>query len=72
MTVRELPPVSALTEQQQRGWACVWCTAELTTGTAVNLGEQRCRPSGGTPYWWFPRACPDLVACADREAERAR
>ncbi|MEU1086865.1 hypothetical protein ACFYPN_00550 [Streptomyces sp. NPDC005576] len=67
MTVRNLPPVSELTEQQQRGWSCVWCAAHLSTGTALNLGEQRHEPAFGSPYWWFPRACPDARACAKRE-----
>ncbi|MGW1466306.1 hypothetical protein ACWCPT_18405 [Streptomyces sp. NPDC002308] len=68
MTVRNLPPVSELTEQQQRGWSCVWCAAPLSTGTAINLGEQRHEPAFGAPYWWFPRACPDTRACTKRES----
>lgn len=67
MTVRDLPPVAELTTQQQRGWECVWCSAKLHTGTARDLGEQRHRPAKGCPYSWFPRACPDAAACADRE-----
>ncbi|MEU2484125.1 hypothetical protein ABZ593_05855 [Streptomyces sp. NPDC012617] len=63
-----LPAISALTEQQQRGWACVWCGAALHTGTARDLGEQRHIPMKGCPYSWFPRACPDPAACAEREA----
>lgn len=72
MAVRELPPVSELSEQQQRGWCCVWCGTGLSTGTAVNLGERRHKPKGANPYWWFPRACPDVTACASREPERTR
>ncbi|MER5613324.1 hypothetical protein [Streptomyces sp. NPDC002215] len=67
MTVRDLPPVSDLTEQQQRGWSCVWCKASLTVGNDVNLGEKRARPEGGAAYSWFPRACSDAAACAARE-----
>ncbi|AWL41799.1 hypothetical protein B9S64_29700 [Streptomyces sp. SM18] len=70
MTVRGLPPVSALTEEQQRGWVCVWCGAPLRTGTARDLGEQRHVPREGVAYSWFPRACPDRTACAAREAAR--
>lgn len=68
MTVRDLPPVGELTMQQQRGWVCVWCSSALSTGTAVNLGEQRHTPREGSSYLWFPRACPDTAACAEREA----
>ncbi|MFF3354083.1 hypothetical protein ACFYWN_15765 [Streptomyces sp. NPDC002917] len=72
MTVRDLPPVSELSEQQQRGWSCVWCGTELSTGTAANLGERRHTPVNGSPYWWFPRECPDTSACATREGEQTR
>ncbi|MFB7548616.1 hypothetical protein [Streptomyces sp. NPDC056154] len=71
MTVRDLPPVSDLTEQQQRGWSCVWCRAALTVGEDMDLGEKRARPEGGAAYSWFPRACSDTAACAAREAEQA-
>ncbi|RPK38157.1 hypothetical protein EES40_26440 [Streptomyces sp. ADI93-02] len=70
MTVRDLPPVSELTIQQQRGWVCVWCRAALYTGSARDLGEQRHKPADGAAYSWFPRACPDTEACAGREADR--
>jgi hypothetical protein len=70
MTTRELPPVTDLTEQQQRGWSCVWCKAPLTVGADRDLGEKRARPGGGAAYSWFPRACSDAEACAAREAER--
>ena len=70
MTTRQLPPVAELTTQQQRGWVCVWCSAALHTGTARSLGVQTATPSEGSPYAWFPRACPDAGACAEREAGR--
>ncbi|WP_329617550.1 hypothetical protein OG244_35300 [Streptomyces brevispora] len=54
--------------QQLRGWSCLWCAAEVATGTATNLGEQQHKPADGSPYWWFPRACPDTTACARRAA----
>ncbi|MEU0128778.1 MULTISPECIES: hypothetical protein [unclassified Streptomyces] len=57
-----------MTEQQQRGWVCVWCATALRTGTARDLGEQRYQPAEGCAYSWFPRACPDEAACAEREA----
>ncbi|ROQ69252.1 hypothetical protein EDD93_3750 [Streptomyces sp. 840.1] len=72
MTARDLPPVGSLTEQQQRGWRCVWCGHPLTTGLDVDLGEQRARPSGGAAYSWFPRACADTAPCSDRTAEVGR
>ncbi|MEE4494152.1 hypothetical protein, partial [Streptomyces sp. BE230] len=68
MTVRVLPPVAELTEQQQRGWRCVWCSHPVTVGADVDLGEQRTRPRTGAAYSWFPRACLDTTACATREA----
>lgn len=72
MTVRNLPPVTALTEQQQRGWRCVWCQHLLRVGVDVDLGEQRARATSGAAYAWFPRACRDKAACARREAEQNR
>ncbi|MFF2013646.1 hypothetical protein ACFVWY_31905 [Streptomyces sp. NPDC058195] len=68
MNVRNLPSASELTEQQQRGWSCVWCRTGLTIGTDTDLGEQRTRPAAGAAYSWFPRACSDAAACAAREA----
>lgn len=72
MTTRELPPVSELTEQQQRGWRCVWCGNPLSVGYDINLGEQHARPVDGAAYSWFPRACADVEVCAVREAKRVR
>lgn len=69
MTVRDLPPVSALTVHQQRGWQCVWCRQPLTAGADIDLGEQRARPARDAAYSWFPRACADRAACAVREAQ---
>ncbi|MFJ2094737.1 hypothetical protein ACIOEW_36615 [Streptomyces sp. NPDC087901] len=68
MTVRELPPVRDLTEQQQRGWRCVWCRYPLTVGADIDLVEQRSQAVNGAAYSWFPRACRDTTACAGREA----
>ncbi|MFJ1740435.1 hypothetical protein ACIOG4_17375 [Streptomyces microflavus] len=68
MPVRDLPPVSQLTEQQQRGWHCVRCRAPLSPGSDVNLGEKRVTPADGSAYSWFPRACADIAACLVREA----
>ncbi|WRZ12232.1 hypothetical protein OG892_16290 [Streptomyces sp. NBC_00341] len=66
MTVRDLPPVGALSEQQRRGWRCVWCRHPLAVGADVDLGERRARPAGDAAYSWFPRACADTQACASR------
>ncbi|MGZ2359959.1 hypothetical protein LRE75_25275 [Streptomyces sp. 372A] len=67
MTVRDLQPVVTLTEQQQRGWACVWCRTQLRVGADVDLGEKRVLPRTGAAYSWFPRACADMAGCAERE-----
>ncbi|MYR36401.1 hypothetical protein [Streptomyces sp. CFMR 7] len=67
MTTRALPPVTTLTEAQQRGWACVWCRTALGIGLGDNLGEQRVTPATGAAYTWFPRQCPDRPACQARE-----
>ncbi|MFF3094095.1 hypothetical protein [Streptomyces cyaneofuscatus] len=67
-TQRPLPPVTTLTEAQQRGWACVWCRGALGIGLGDDLGEQRVKPADGAAYSWFPRQCPDAETCAQREA----
>lgn len=69
-TKRALPAVTSLTEDQQRGWCCVWCREPLKVGDDRDLGEQRARPTTGAAYSWFPRGCADTVACAEREAGR--
>ncbi|WP_097865944.1 hypothetical protein [Streptomyces sp. rh34] len=66
MPVRELPPVSDMLEQQQRGWTCVWCSEPLGVGLGVDLGEQRVVPPTGAAYSWFPRECFDAGACSER------
>lgn len=71
MTTRRLPPVTDLTEQQLRGWACVWCLKWLSAGTDEDLGEQRVVPESGAAYSWFPRACGDVEECAKRQVERS-
>ncbi|XCM28819.1 hypothetical protein ABXI76_05025 [Streptomyces parvus] len=68
MATRALPPVTTLTEAQQRGWACCWCRTQLGIDLGEDLGEQRVRPADGAAYSWFPRQCPDIVACQAREA----
>lgn len=72
MTTRPLPPVADLTEQQLRGWACVWCYASLHVGTDEDLGEQRVIPMSGAAYSWFPRACADQEQCATRQEKWRR
>lgn len=56
-SLRELPSISDLTEQQVRGTACVWCGVHLDNASAVDLGERRTRRAGEVQRW-FPRACP--------------
>lgn len=68
MATRRLPAVHTISEQQQRGWACVWCRTPLGTGLGVDLGEQRVTPTGGAAYLWFPRECLDRGVCTWRSA----
>jgi len=70
VTARPLPPVSEMTDAQQRGWRCTWCAAPLGLGLGTALGEEHIVPKGGAAYSWFPRECPDTQACAAREARR--
>ncbi|MCA1220687.1 hypothetical protein [Streptomyces sp. 8L] len=49
-----VPPLEALTEEQRRGGACVYCGLPVPTGTAVDLGARR--QADGTRI--FPRAHP--------------
>ncbi|WP_432158957.1 hypothetical protein [Streptomyces sp. bgisy153] len=51
-----LPARETLDDAQQRGAACVWCSAPLDGERAVDLGEQP------LPDRWFPRACQSCVA----------
>lgn len=67
MTTRALPSITTLTEAQQRGWACVWCRADLGIGLGDDLGEQRVKPADGAAYSWFPRECSDAATCQARE-----
>ncbi|MEU0102381.1 hypothetical protein [Streptomyces sp. NPDC006267] len=68
VATRQLPAVHTLTEQQQRGWSCVWCRTPLGTGLGADLGEQRVRPPAGAAYSWFPRECLDRPTCAGQYA----
>lgn len=71
IAARDLPPVNELTEQQCRGWRCVWCRHPLTVGDDIDMGEQRATPAGGAAYSWFPRACADTEACTERADQRS-
>ena len=51
-----LPPLDDLTEEQLRGATCIWCGQDLTTDTAVDLGERRHKRLDGH-YSTFPRGC---------------
>ncbi|MEU6913564.1 hypothetical protein [Streptomyces olindensis] len=57
----EVPSLDGLTEDQARGFTCVWDSEEepLTEETAVALGERDKR---------HPRGCPKHVASAAYEA----
>lgn len=52
LTALGLPKFGDLTPDQARGAVCVWGDEQLTTETAVDLGEQ----AGPEGRWW-PRAC---------------
>ncbi|MFD8027801.1 hypothetical protein ACFV3F_03425 [Streptomyces sp. NPDC059717] len=62
-----LPGVGDLSEEQQRGASCVWCTNSLTAETAIDLGERRIRVQG-SHVTAFPRGCHP---CTQRAALRA-
>ncbi|MFD4633154.1 hypothetical protein ACFVYR_27180 [Streptomyces sp. NPDC058284] len=55
------PALSALSELQRRGRACVSCGVTLDNATAVDLGS---RPDAGVDHRAdvFPRACPSCAA----------
>ncbi|MFS0697743.1 hypothetical protein [Streptomyces nitrosporeus] len=52
-----LPDPLTLSDAQQRGTHCVWCTAPLAADAARDLGP-RLLTAHGTRVTWFPRACP--------------
>ncbi|MFJ2418332.1 hypothetical protein [Streptomyces brevispora] len=51
-----LPPVVALSSQQQRGVHCVFCGTALHTGAVRDLGR-RLTKAHGSVVRWFPRSC---------------
>ncbi|MFC9859793.1 MULTISPECIES: hypothetical protein [unclassified Streptomyces] len=69
-TTTPLPPLGGLSDAQQRGAHCIWCTAHLGTDLGVDLGEQHVTPATGAAYSWFPRECVDVLACSGRRAAR--
>jgi hypothetical protein len=60
-TTRELPPLSELTQRQQRGVDCVFCGVPLVAGDITNLGPL---PLMICDYQaeWYPRAHPRCAA----------
>jgi hypothetical protein len=58
-----LPSLTGLTEDQVRGFACVWNGEPLTDDTAVALGKRTAKRAGA-PVDWHPRACRDCVQLA--------
>lgn len=58
-----LPSMEQLTEQQVRGFTCVWDEAPLTAAIAVALGE-RSAWRAGDRVPWYPRACRGCVFAA--------
>ncbi|WP_338683988.1 hypothetical protein QD712_25965 [Streptomyces acidiscabies] len=59
-------PLDDLAPPQARGVACVWCGIQITTATAVDLGEQR-----HGHYSTFPRACHPCTHEAAAQTLRA-
>ncbi|MGE9696191.1 MULTISPECIES: hypothetical protein [unclassified Streptomyces] len=58
-----LPAPGALTAEQLRGAACVWCGATLQPGIDdIDLGARRATRNGPA---WFPRGC--RLCCYGRE-----
>ncbi|MFF7360774.1 hypothetical protein [Streptomyces sp. NPDC008125] len=49
----DLPDPTLLSDAQQRGAGCVWCSASLTPGDAHDLGP-RADPAYAS-VTWFPR-----------------
>jgi len=65
----ELPSLDGLTEEQVRGFTCMWDSGEkpLSEETAVALGARRKRRLDGE-YELHPRGCPEHVSHAAMEA----
>jgi hypothetical protein len=66
MSVKELPGITGLSEQQVRGKACVWCGVTSENGKAIDLG-QRPAQFAGSQVSRFPRGC---CPCAKSNAEQ--
>ncbi|MGW0372569.1 hypothetical protein ACWDZW_27505 [Streptomyces coeruleorubidus] len=69
LTLLELPSLDGLTEEQVRGFTCIWDSDEkpLAEEAAVALGPRRKGRLDGE-YDWHPRGCPEHVAHAAYEA----
>jgi hypothetical protein len=65
----ELPSLGGLTEEQVRGFTCVWDSSEkpLVEEAVVALGARRKKRLDGE-YEVHPRGCPEHVAHAAYEA----
>ncbi|MEU0222020.1 hypothetical protein ABZ281_46575 [Streptomyces sp. NPDC006265] len=65
----ELPSLDGLTEEQVRGFTCIWDSGEkpLAEEAAVTLGPRRKKRLDGE-YEVHPRGCPEHVAHAAYEA----
>ncbi|WP_328898584.1 hypothetical protein OHR86_00215 [Streptomyces sp. NBC_00441] len=58
-TALPLPDPATLSDAQQRGAACVWCTAPLTNTNARDLGARPLLdPDFSSAVRWYPRCCP--------------
>jgi hypothetical protein len=69
LALLELPSLDGLTEEQVRGFTCIWDGSEkpLAEEAAVALGPRRKGRLDGE-YDWHPRGCPEHVAHAAYEA----
>jgi hypothetical protein len=68
LAILAFPSIDGLTEDQVRGFTCVWDSSEkpLTKDAAVDLGPRRIKRLDGECDW-HPRGCPEHVARAAYE-----
>ncbi|MFE8962178.1 hypothetical protein [Streptomyces iakyrus] len=69
LALLELPGLDGLTEDQVRGFTCIWDSSEkpLAEDSAIGLGPRRMKRLDGE-YDWHPRGCPQHAAAAAMEA----
>jgi hypothetical protein len=63
LALLDLPPINSLSQDQVRGYTCVWDGIALTPSTAVDLGPRKFKRVG-EPVSWFPRGCRSCTGTA--------